>query len=259
MRAGLRQLRFLSTSLPCTQAGEQVGEERPLIIARKQRDFGFALPCGERPRVPTPARARRLLLRGVTKGSDIMKKSLRRILDRLRAATNGTFGERDARARRAAASRSACSRLARAGPAAAASRVRTAIVSTYPPRACGIGTFAADLRGTLLGVDGVERVDFVAVVNEPSSPQRRGCSSTIGAGRARRLRARRPDARPARRRRRAAAARVRDLRRARRRVRALVRGGAGAAARRDPAHGALGADAAPARGAHRALRARPSS
>ncbi|HLW18584.1 MAG TPA: glycosyltransferase, partial [Actinomycetota bacterium] len=58
--------------------------------------------------------------------------------------------------------------------------MRTAIVSTYPPRACGIGTFAADVRSTLLGVDGIERVDFVAVVNEPSRPQRRGALSTIG-------------------------------------------------------------------------------
>ena len=58
--------------------------------------------------------------------------------------------------------------------------MRTAIVSTYPPRACGIGTFAADVRATLLGVDGFERVDFVAVVNEPSRPQRRGALSTIG-------------------------------------------------------------------------------
>ena len=57
--------------------------------------------------------------------------------------------------------------------------MRTAIVSTYPPRACGIGTFAADLRGTLIGVDGVESVDLVAVVNEPSSPQRRGVLATI--------------------------------------------------------------------------------
>jgi glycosyltransferase involved in cell wall biosynthesis len=57
--------------------------------------------------------------------------------------------------------------------------VRTAIVSTYPPRACGIGTFAADVRATLVGVPGIERADLVAVVNEPSSPQRRGLLGTI--------------------------------------------------------------------------------
>src|SRR5205085_1595685 len=86
------------------------------------------------------------------------------------------------------------SRRAGAGPAnAGAARVggytpaelsvmRTAIVSTYPPRACGIGTFAADVRATLLGVDGVERADFVALVNEPSRPQRRGLLATIEQG-----------------------------------------------------------------------------
>jgi glycosyltransferase involved in cell wall biosynthesis len=58
--------------------------------------------------------------------------------------------------------------------------LRTAIVSTYPPRSCGIGTFAADLRGTLLGVADIERVDVVAVLNEPSRPQRRTLLSTIG-------------------------------------------------------------------------------
>jgi glycosyltransferase involved in cell wall biosynthesis len=57
--------------------------------------------------------------------------------------------------------------------------VRTAIVSTYPPRSCGIGTFAADLRRTLVRVPGNDRVDVVAVVNEPSRPQRLGLLSTI--------------------------------------------------------------------------------
>ena len=57
--------------------------------------------------------------------------------------------------------------------------MRTAIVSTYPPRACGIGTFAADLRSTLARVDGVESADLVAVLSEPSSPQRRGVLGTI--------------------------------------------------------------------------------
>ncbi len=58
--------------------------------------------------------------------------------------------------------------------------MRTAIVSTYPPRSCGIGTFAADVRATLLGVADIERVDVVAVLNEPSRPQRRALLSTIG-------------------------------------------------------------------------------
>jgi glycosyltransferase involved in cell wall biosynthesis len=57
--------------------------------------------------------------------------------------------------------------------------LRTAIVSTYPPRACGIGTFAADVRGALLGVADVEGADLVAVVNEPSSPQRRSLLATM--------------------------------------------------------------------------------
>ena len=57
--------------------------------------------------------------------------------------------------------------------------MRAAIVSTYPPRACGIGTFAADLRGTLAGVGQVEGVDIVAIVNEPSRPQRPGTHSMI--------------------------------------------------------------------------------
>jgi len=57
--------------------------------------------------------------------------------------------------------------------------VRTAIVSTYPPRPCGIGTFSADLRSCLLGVEGVEAVEKVVIVNEPSRPQRSGLVATI--------------------------------------------------------------------------------
>jgi hypothetical protein len=60
--------------------------------------------------------------------------------------------------------------------------VRAAIVSTYPPRACGIGAFSADLRTALVGVARVERADLVAIVNEPSSPLRRGVLATIGRG-----------------------------------------------------------------------------
>ena len=57
--------------------------------------------------------------------------------------------------------------------------MRTAIVSTYPPRACGIGTFAADLRATLLESAGVQSVELVAVVNAPSSPQQHDLLATI--------------------------------------------------------------------------------
>lgn len=57
--------------------------------------------------------------------------------------------------------------------------MRAAIVSTFPPRACGIGTFAADLRATLTGTGPVTVADLVAIVHEPSSPQRRGLLATI--------------------------------------------------------------------------------
>ncbi len=57
--------------------------------------------------------------------------------------------------------------------------MRTAIVSTYPPRACGVGAFAADVRTALLGLEGIERVEKVVVVNEPSRPQRPDLVATI--------------------------------------------------------------------------------
>ncbi len=60
--------------------------------------------------------------------------------------------------------------------------LHTAIVSTYPPRACGIGAFAADVRAALLGLDGVERVEQVVVVDEPSRPQRPGLLVTVTQG-----------------------------------------------------------------------------
>src|SRR5689334_811747 len=73
----------------------------------------------------------------------------------------------------------------RRGPAAPLTRgragvaVRVAIVSTFPPRACGIGAFAADLRAALIATGSVEVAELVAVVHEPSSPQRRGVLATI--------------------------------------------------------------------------------
>ena len=57
--------------------------------------------------------------------------------------------------------------------------MRTAIVSTFPPRACGVGAFAADLRSALVGADSVDVAELIAVVHEPSSPQRRGVLATI--------------------------------------------------------------------------------
>jgi hypothetical protein len=49
--------------------------------------------------------------------------------------------------------------------------MRVAIVSTYPPRACGIGTFSRDLRDALLAADGVTAVDLVAIVRDEGVEQ----------------------------------------------------------------------------------------
>ena len=60
--------------------------------------------------------------------------------------------------------------------------MRTAIFSTYPPRACGIGTFSFDVRAALLEVDGIDHVSSVVVVDEPSSPQYPDLLATVAQG-----------------------------------------------------------------------------
>ena len=60
--------------------------------------------------------------------------------------------------------------------------MRTAIFSTYPPRACGIGTFSSDVRASLLGLKGIEDVSCVVVVDEPSSPQHPEILATVSQG-----------------------------------------------------------------------------
>ena len=57
--------------------------------------------------------------------------------------------------------------------------MRTAIFSTYPPRACGIGTFAFDVRTSLLATKDVESVGAIAIVDEASSPQRHDVLATV--------------------------------------------------------------------------------
>jgi glycosyltransferase involved in cell wall biosynthesis len=49
--------------------------------------------------------------------------------------------------------------------------MRVGVVSTYPPRACGIGTFSRDLREALLAADAVSAVDLVAIVREADVDQ----------------------------------------------------------------------------------------
>lgn len=57
--------------------------------------------------------------------------------------------------------------------------MRTVIFSTYPPRACGIGAFSFDVRAALLGEPGIDHVDAIAVVNEPSNPERNEILATV--------------------------------------------------------------------------------
>jgi glycosyltransferase involved in cell wall biosynthesis len=44
--------------------------------------------------------------------------------------------------------------------------MRVAVVSTYPPRPCGIGIFSRDLRGALLQVDPDVQVDVVSIIRD---------------------------------------------------------------------------------------------
>lgn len=60
--------------------------------------------------------------------------------------------------------------------------MRAAILSTYPPRACGIGTFSHDVRQALLTVDDVEDVSALVIVDQPSAPQRPEILQTISQG-----------------------------------------------------------------------------
>ena len=57
--------------------------------------------------------------------------------------------------------------------------VRTTIFSTFPPRACGIGVFASDLRAALLDVPEVDEVGSIAIVDGPSSPQQPDVLGTV--------------------------------------------------------------------------------
>ena len=57
--------------------------------------------------------------------------------------------------------------------------MRIATFSTFPPRACGIGTFGFDVRESLLGLPGVDDVGSIAVVDQPSSPQRPELLATV--------------------------------------------------------------------------------
>lgn len=57
--------------------------------------------------------------------------------------------------------------------------MRTAIFSTFPPRACGIGVFASDLREALVDVAGIEHAGSVVVVDDPSSPQGSDVLATV--------------------------------------------------------------------------------
>jgi glycosyltransferase involved in cell wall biosynthesis len=57
--------------------------------------------------------------------------------------------------------------------------MHSAILSTFPPRACGIGVFSSDLRAALLEAPGIDDVGVVVVIDEPSSPQHTDVLATV--------------------------------------------------------------------------------
>jgi glycosyltransferase involved in cell wall biosynthesis len=67
-------------------------------------------------------------------------------------------------------------------PFSDAAAVRAAIFSTYPPRACGIGTFSFDVRSALLDLPGIDDVHPVAVVDESSGSQRPEVLTSVWQG-----------------------------------------------------------------------------
>ena len=57
--------------------------------------------------------------------------------------------------------------------------MRSAILSTFPPRPCGIGVFSSDMRAALLEAPGIDDVGLLVVVDEPSSPQQTDVLATV--------------------------------------------------------------------------------
>ena len=60
--------------------------------------------------------------------------------------------------------------------------MRVAIFSTYPPRACGIGTFSHDVRQALLTVATSTTSAALVVVDEPSARSGPRSSQTVSQG-----------------------------------------------------------------------------